>query len=177
MSTGMPFSWRMGERDGTLKQLCPAASAPCSEQTKQQVTTKPDMSETIPDLNACVRCVKVIPWSCVTFYFILFFYIWPSSDGLWKRHIPSKVSGRTWLCDSVMFATLPLSTGQWTTKSPEGLRCLFLFYCFPGEISLLTLTDEGGGWAVLEWQNFVLHLSPNRCIAVIQGPIEDCYQM
>ena len=42
---------------------------------------------------------------------------------------------------------------------------------------MLILIDRGKVKVIDEWQHFVLHLSPNRCIAVIQGPIEDCYQM
>lgn len=34
------------------------STAPCTEQTKRQGTTKPDMNETVPAANACVMCVS-----------------------------------------------------------------------------------------------------------------------
>lgn len=55
--------------------------------------------------------------------------------------------------------------------------CLLCHYFFWVEFSVLILIDRGKVKVIDEWQRFVLHLSPNRCIAVIQGPIEDCYQM
>lgn len=55
--------------------------------------------------------------------------------------------------------------------------CFLCHYFFWVEFSVLILVDRGKVKVIVEWQRFVLHLSPNRCMAVIQGPIEDCYQM
>lgn len=86
----------------------------------------------------------------------------------------SKVNGKQWLCDSgLLLHTLLLGN----ERQPRYSEMHFCSTVFEVKFSVLVVIDRGKVKAVVEWQHFVLHLSPNRCIAVIQGPIEDCYQM